>query len=87
VVRRTRVDHPVGRGCCHAMMLKVTARAVGSHPPVSGNQGVGAGVPGSGSWFGVGGGVVGARRRVAQSGGTRSLARPHGDGTGLGVVG
>jgi hypothetical protein len=56
VVGRTGVDHPVGGGwLCHRHgVLKATTMEAESHPPASGDQGVGVGIPGGRSWGGAG---------------------------------
>lgn len=54
MVGHTGVNHLVGGGGAIAMVLKATTREAESHPPASGDQGVGVGIPGGRGWGGAG---------------------------------
>jgi hypothetical protein len=90
VVRRTRVDHPVGRGWCHRHGAEGGGK--GSWVPPSSHRGPwcrGGGPQRRELGRSQRGHAVGRRGQEGQrrrAGGTRSLARPHGDGPGPGVV-
>lgn len=82
------VNHLVGGGGgVIAMVLKAATRDVESHPLAIGDKGVVVGVPGGGAEpeSSEARREEGRRRRTRQ-GGTRGMARSHGDGPALGVV-